>query len=83
MTEFLGEGGGGGVGMVSRFLALVLCWQAHDFYEILSTALSIVYPPVLLLLLNTFPPFQCSKTSRGSMCFEPTDQGRLTREALR
>lgn len=55
----LGKGGG----MVSRFLSLVLCWQAHDFYENLVYSSLIVYPPVLLFLLNTFPPFQCSKTS--------------------
>ena len=76
MTEFVGGGNGFQVSRSRVVLA------GSRLYEILSTALSIVYPPVLLLLLNTFPPFQCSKTSRGSMCFEPTDQGRLTREAM-
>ena len=34
---------------------------AHDFYENLVYSSFIVYPPVLLFLLNTFPLSTCSE----------------------
>lgn len=58
-------------------VSLVLCWQAHDFYETLSTALFIVYPTVLLFL-NTASPSQYSSL----MCFKSTCQRSFNKKSV-
>ena len=48
-------------------VSLVLCWQAHDFYETLSTALLLYTPQYCFIfeLLNMIPPSHYS----SPMCF--------------
>ena len=41
-------------------VSLVLCWQAHDFYETLSTAL-LLYTPSIALLFEHGPSLSLLK----------------------